>query len=119
MPKNRIGRSLNVHNKATAIVSSLADSHSVDESDVINTMIRTYKARTESGEWEDTKMEEGYHVSKNKKATKYYRINESLNGWLDEQAEEYGVYKSDVLSRIILYCVARAKRGDISEEELV
>lgn len=118
MAKNRIQRNLNVMDKADRLVVKFADKYGVDKSDVVNSMIRTYRTKIESGEWVDGKVSNGFHVSKDNKGNCYYRIDEELDDWLNEKSDEEGIYKSDLLTRIILYTVTRAKRGDIDKQQL-
>lgn len=119
MSKDRIPRTFTLKEEAYDIVDELATKYSVDNSDVANKMIRTYKSKHQMGVWKDNRVRKGYTVPKNKKKTVGFRINSSLDDWLDDKKEEWGVYKSDLMTRIILYCIARSKRGDIEEEALV
>jgi len=118
MPKNRTQRNLNVMDKADRVVVKLANKYGVDKSDVVNSMVRTYKARLESGEWDDSKINSGFHVAKDEKDSCYYRIDESLDEWMNETSSDKGIYKSDLMTRIILYTITRANRGDIDEAQL-
>ena len=118
MPKNRIQRNLNVMDKADRVVVKLAEKYGVDKSDVVNSMIRTYRSKLKSGSWDDSKINSGFHVAKDEKSSCYYRIDENLDKWMNETATEKGIYKSDLMTRIILYSITRANRGDIDEAQL-